>query len=146
MYNHAMIYGVSVYIYRITSDYGYKTSITGREFENEWFNLKKDGHVTVKGSNGRGYAWDGASPKIKVLDVYFGTPEAVLNFGNGQSKTYYASLIHDVFYQFSKDLKGLVARKEADEQLYAVLKRDDFRLAKLYYLAVRALGWIYWKK
>lgn len=98
----------------------------------------------MKGSHGKGYAWDGCSPKFKIKDIYFGIPEAVLNWGTGKSKTYYASLIHDVFYQFSKDIKSFVRRKEVDRQFYAILKRDQFRFARIYYLSVRYLGWIYW--
>jgi hypothetical protein len=98
----------------------------------------------VKGSNKEGYAWDGCSPKIKIKDVYFGTPEAVLNFETGNSKTYYASLIHDVFYQFSTDLKSFISRKEVDREFYIILKENKFRFAKLYYGVVRLLGWLFW--
>jgi len=135
---------MSVYVYCLRQDYTYKSSITGREFENEWFKLSPDGAVRVKGTTGKGYAWDGCSPKFKILDLYLGTGEAVLNFETGQSKTYYASLIHDVFYQFAKEVRSFVKRKEVDREFYQVLKRDGFRFAKLYYLSVRALGWIWW--
>ncbi|MCG8430180.1 MAG: DUF1353 domain-containing protein [Candidatus Omnitrophica bacterium] len=114
------------------------------EFDNEWLSLKPDGTVTVKGSHGRGYAWDGCSPKLKIRDVYVGTPEGVLNYGLGVSKTYYASLIHDVFYQFSRELRPKVKRCEADRLFYDLLLRDGFSFARLYYLAVRAFGWISW--
>ncbi|MEA3346869.1 MAG: hypothetical protein U9Q21_02130, partial [Candidatus Auribacterota bacterium] len=119
-------------------------SIKGREFENEWFKLEKDGAVTVKGSNKGGYAWDGCSPKIKIKDLYFGTPEAVLNVKTGKSKTYYASLIHDVFYQFSKDIKSFIKRKEVDKEFCTILKKHNFNLAKIYYGVVRLLGWLFW--
>jgi len=135
---------MSVYVYCIKEDYSYQSSIKGRVFENEWFRLSPDGVIIVKGSHGKGYAWDGCSPKFKIKDIYFGIPEAVLNWGTGKSKTYYASLIHDVFYQFSKDIKSFVRRKEVDRQFYAILKRDQFRFARIYYLSVRYLGWIYW--
>ena len=135
---------MGVYVYCITSDYAYKSSITGRKFENEWFSLDQDGTITVKGTHGRGYAWDGCSPKWKWKDIYFGTPEGVLNYETRHSKTYYASLVHDLFYQFNKDLRGIVLRREADRELYNLLKRDDFRFARLYHWAVRSVGWIYW--
>jgi len=137
---------MGVYVYCITEDRKHKSSITGREFENEWLRLEKDGTVTVRGSNRRGYAWDGCSPKWKFKDVYFGTPEAVLNFKTGRSKTFYASLVHDVFYQFNKDLRSFVRRKEVDMEFYAILKENDFRFARLYYLAVRLFGWVFWLK
>ena len=77
-----------------------------------------------------------------MKDWYFGTKEGVLNFETGQSKTYYASLIHDVFYQFAKDVRAFVKRKEVDLEFYKILRRDGFRFARLYYLSVRAFGWI----
>jgi len=135
---------MSVYIYCIRENYGYPSSITGREFENEWFKLAPDGVIIIKGTNYQGYAWDGCSPKFKIKDIYIGIPEAVLNFGTGQSKTYYASLIHDVFYQFSKEVRAFVKRKEVDREFYAILKRDDFRYVVFYYFSVRLFGWIWW--
>jgi hypothetical protein len=135
---------MGVYIYCIKEDYIYQSSIIGYEFENEWLKLEEAGTVIVKGTNKKGYAWDGCSPKIKIKDVYFGTPEAVLNFEIGKSKTYYASLIHDVFYQFSKDIKLFVKRKEVDREFYIILKEHKFRFARLYYGIVRLLGWLFW--
>ena len=132
------------YIYSLTEDYEYLSSIKDCDFENEWFKLSNDGKIIVKGSNKQGYAWDGCSLKFKVVDVYFGTPEGVLNRNTGQTKTYYASLVHDVLYQFSNDIKASVKRKEADVEFYNILKRDEFKLARLYYWAVRAFGWIWW--
>ena len=137
---------MSVYIYCIREDYRYQSSITGREFENEWFELASDGVSIIKGTNYKGYAWDGCSPKFKIKDIYIGIPEAVLNSSSGQSKTYYASLIHDVFYQFSREARAFVKRKEVDGEFYAILKRDDFRFAGLYYFFVRLFGWIWWYK
>ena len=135
---------MAVYVYCIKEDYKYQSSITGREFENAWFKLSKDGMVIVKGTNYKGYAWDGCSPKFKIKDWYFGMWEAVLNFDTGQSKTYYASLVHDVFYQFAKDVRLFVNRKEVDREFYAILKRDEMRCAIVYYLGVRLFGWIWW--
>ena len=135
---------MAVYVYCIKEDYPYKSSITGRSFENEWLRLDLDGTITIKGTNKRGYAWDGCSPKMKIGDIYFGTFEAVLNDDTRQSRTYYASMIHDVFYQFNKDVRSFVSRKEIDLEFYNILKRDDFRFAKVYYYGVRAFGWIWW--
>jgi len=135
---------MGVYVYCIKEDFEYKSSIKDREFENEWLKLETDGKVIVKGTNKKGYAWDGCSPKIKIKDVYFGTPEAVLNYDKGKSKTYYASLIHDVFYQFSKSVKSFIARKEVDKEFYVMLKEDNFGFARPYYRAVRLFGWLVW--
>ena len=137
---------MGVYLYRIEEDYVYKSRIRKRAFENEWFKLAKDGIVTVKGSNKKGYAWDGCSPKVKLKDVYIGTLEGVLNDKTGKSKTYYASVVHDVFYQFSKDVKTFIAREEVDREFYLILRRDQFRFARAYYHAVRCFGWLFWGK
>ena len=135
---------MGVYIYCIKYDYEYHSSIKGREFENEWFKLEKDGKVTVKGTNKQGYAWDGCSIKWKIKDIYFGTPEGVLNFETGKSKTFYASLIHDVFYQFSKDIKSFITRAEVDREFYIILKAHKFSFARTYYGVVRLVSWLFW--
>lgn len=135
---------MGVYVYCVKEDFRYPSAIKGREFENEWFRLSADGMVLIKGRNYKGYAWDGCSPKLKIKDVYIGIMEGVLNFDTGQSKTYYGSLVHDVFYQFSKELKPFIRRKEVDREFYAILRRDNFGFAFLYYFAVRLLGWMFW--
>ena len=136
---------MGVYVYCTKEDYAHKSAIKGRRFENKWLKLETDGTIVVKGADGNGYAWDGCSPKpLKIADMYFGTPEGVLNNATGRSKTYCASMIHDVLYQFSKDIKHLVKRREADGEFYAILKRDGFSSARFYYWGVRAFGWIWW--
>lgn len=135
---------MGVYVYCIKDDFVYLSSIKGRSFENEWFKLEPGGTVIVKGTNQRGYAWDGCSPKFKIKDIYFGTPEGVLNFDIRESKTCYASLIHDVFYQFSPDVKSFIKRKEVDNEFYLILEKNNFRFSRAYYFTVRLLGWIYW--
>jgi len=137
---------MGVYVYCIKHDYQYQSAIKDRVFENEWFKLSEDGTVIIRGTYSKGYAWDGCSPKLKIKDLYVGTWEAVLNFDTGQSKTYYASLVHDVFYQFARDLRPFVKRKEVDREFYSILKRDGFKFAKLYYIAVRLFGWVFWYK
>ncbi len=135
---------MSVYVYCIKEDYPYKSSIAGRQFENDWVRLDPDGTITIKGKHDRGYAWDGCSPKMKIGDLYFGTSEAVLNDITRQPKTYYASLVHDVFYQFNKDVRSFIRREEIDKEFYNILKRDGFKFAKLYHRFVRAFGWYWW--
>ena len=135
---------MGVYVYCIKEDCRYQSAIKGSEFENEWFSLAKNGLITIKGTHYKGYAWDGCSPKVKIKDLYLGIMEGVLNFDTGYSKTYYASLVHDVLYQFSQELKSFIRRKDVDREFYTILKRDDFRFAFLYYLAVRLFGWIFW--
>jgi hypothetical protein len=135
---------MGVYVYCIKDDYRHLSGIKGREFENEWFKLSRDGAIVVKGTHYKGYAWDGCSPKVKIKDVYLGTLEAVLNFETGQSKTYYASLIHDVLYQFSREVASFIRRKEVDREFYTILKKENFRFALLYYTSVRLFGWMFW--
>jgi len=135
---------MAVYVYCIKENYHYESSITGRSFENEWVRLSPDGMILVKGTNKRGYSWDGCSPKWKWKEMYFGTPEAVINNTTLQSRTYYASLIHDLFYQFSKDVENVVTRKEVDWEFYRILKRDGFKMARLYLWGVRFAGGIWW--
>lgn len=67
-----------------------------------------------------------------------------MNWDTGVSKTFYASLIHDVFYQFSKDARPFIKRREIDREFRSILIRDQFRFAQLYYFFVRLLGWIWW--
>lgn len=135
---------MSVYVYCIKEDYRYQSAIKGREFENEWFRLSLDGEVLIKGTHYKGYAWDGCSPKGKIKDLYIGTGEAVLNWETGKSKTFYASLVHDVFYQFSKDVRPFIKRKEVDREFRKILERDNFSFARFYYYAVRCFGWLFW--
>ena len=136
---------MGVYIYCLEEDYTYQSLIKGRVFENEWFKLEKNGAITVKGSHKKGYAWDGCSPKFKFKDIcWLGTPDAVLNWETKKPKTYYASMIHDVFYQFSKDVKPFIKRKEVDGLFYDILKENNFRLANVYYRVVRLVSWMFW--
>lgn len=137
---------MGVYVYCIKEDYCHHSLIKGRAFENDWLRLDAGGIVLVKGSHYKGYAWDGCSPKFKLKDIYFGTFEGVLNFDTGKSKTYYASLVHDVFYQFSRELKAFIRRREVDREFYIILKNNGFAQAKLYYIAVRLFGWLSWYK
>ena len=136
---------MGVYLYCVKEDYRHQSGIKDREFENDWLKLEQDGMVTIKGTHEKGYAWDGCSPKVKFKDICFlGIPDGVLNYDTGKSKTYYASLVHDIFYQFSEQLKPLVSRKEVDQEFYRILKRDGFSFAKVYYNFVRLLGWLFW--
>lgn len=127
-------------------------------FVNEWLEL--DGHIiTVYGSHLKGYAWDGCSPKTRFLDLYLGTPDGIVtkqyvevkeDSPRGQwpqfdyvPKTYYASLVHDLLYQFKKEVP--VSREVADLIFLEFMEAQGFILAGFYYRAVRAVGWIYGK-
>lgn len=134
------------YIYAIKRDIDFKTKVLNVEFENDWMKLVNDGTITIKGSNFNGYAWDGCSPKWKFMDVAIGTPEGVLNAQSMISKTYYPSLVHDIFYQFSFHIKDKVKRKDVDLHFYDMLLANNFRLSKVYYGAVRSFGGFSWGK
>ena len=128
-----------VYKFVVKEDVVYETPIK-TAFENEWLKVERTGRVTVKGSHGSGYAWDGCSPKINVLDIaLIGTPDGRINVNIGQPVTYYASLIHDILYQFREEIP--VSRKAADDVFLQYL--GDFELRMLYYAAVRLFGGLY---
>ena len=132
------------YIYTVTEDKEFQSRVFNTEFENEWMKLKIDGSLVVKGSNARGYAWNGCSPKIQFLDTANGTPEGVLNPDTMVSNTYYPSLVHDVFYQFSFYYKNRIKRMAVDQEFYRMLLAEQFRAAGIYYAAVRIFGNFFW--
>lgn len=85
------------------------------------------------------YAWDGCTPKFAIWDITIGTPDGIPNLVTQRPKAYYASLIHDVLYQFlDNDLP--LSRESADKIFLEILKRDEFAPRWIYYLAVRAFG------
>ena len=101
--------------------------------------IRKNGEIRVL----KGYAWDGCTPKFSFWDICVGTPDGVPNAETKKPKAYYASLLHDALYQFS--IAGLPAplneRAEIDLIFLKILERDGFAPRKLYYWAVRTLGW-----
>lgn len=131
------------WLYVIHQDVSRQTPIKGRLFENEWLRLDAEGNLTVKGANpdADGYAWDGCSPKGAFLDLVWGTPDGVIDPATEQRKTYFASLFHDVLYQFGK--QAGVQRKEADRLFLDCMKESGFLWAYLYYAVVRAVGWLF---
>ncbi|HEY0743012.1 MAG TPA: hypothetical protein VGD40_16195 [Chryseosolibacter sp.] len=56
------------------------TNLTNRTFEGEWLTMDRDGTITVRGEQRRGYAWDGCSPKINLLHLTFGTPDGKFDY------------------------------------------------------------------
>ena len=97
-----------------------------------------------------GYAWDGCTPKFSVLDLVFGTPDGIPNEKTRKPKAYYASLLHDVLYQFL-DADLPMSRKQADEVFREILTRDHFAPRPIYYAAVRIFGGMFqqftrWKR
>ncbi|MGD1937030.1 MAG: hypothetical protein ACFCA4_05685 [Cyanophyceae cyanobacterium] len=102
----------------------------------------------------KGYSWDGNSPKVNVLDLFWlGTPDGIRNVKTDKPVTYYASLVHDVLGQFKNDPKmpSLFRSNPVDfwfapgklgrDTLYLkMLQADDFALSWIYFLAVSLLG------
>ena len=132
-----------VYKFVIHQDVFIVTNIKNRKFDNCWLSIEPDGKITLKGSYGDGYAWDGCSPKGVFLDIIWGTPDGKLDWGTEAPITYYASLIHDVLYQFKADIP--ISKKETDILFLLNLKRAKFLLAGLYGFAVRVFGGLFGK-
>ncbi len=129
-------------------DFSYKSNLLNRTCDFDWLSISVDGTITVKGTHENGYAWDGCTPKKNFLQITWGNFDGMLKrFDKGDYKpyTYYASMIHDVLYQYKRCVP--VTRKETDKIFYHMLKDAGYCWAYIYYLGVRALGWIYrgWK-
>lgn len=105
---------------------------------NLWLVINKNGSLTVKA----GYAWNGCTPKFGFFDILIGTPDGVVTKKTGKPKAYYATMIHDSLYQFLPDMpKDIpITRKLADAYFLEILKRDEFALRGIYWLAVRIFG------
>lgn len=118
------------------------TILKGRECNFEWLKISKDGTITVKGSNKKGYAWDGCTPKWNFLHITWGNFDGKLrkfDSGNYKPYTYYASMIHDVLYQYKRCAP--ITRKEADLIFYNILKKHQFMWSHVFYIGVRLFGW-----
>ncbi|MES2129940.1 MAG: hypothetical protein V4463_21910 [Pseudomonadota bacterium] len=85
--------------YALGNDYGYSSPhLAGITFENDWVTIR-EGTIAIKA----GYAWDGCSPCISVLGLfYLGTPDGAEHLG--VRATYHASLVHDVLCQWRADM------------------------------------------
>jgi len=84
----------------------------------------------------KGYAHDGATPKIKI----FGKVVGVWDGKNGCLED--ATRVHDILCQFNNPL----SRKEIDYIFYKMMKDVDFPFAWWYYIAVRSYSIIRRKK
>ncbi len=105
-----------------------------------WISIEKDGTIDIL----QGYSWNGCSPNISICDLFWvGTPDGVIDVTIGKPVAYYASMIHDALYQMLYYKVCPYTRKQADKIFYNELKKRKFKLAGLYWLAVRMLGWIF---
>lgn len=97
----------------------------------EWLSLQ--GHAL---SIRKGYEWDGSSPKLtRIGPVWLGTPDF--------KETLVASLVHDALYQFINVPCFPLNRKQCDEIFLHTMVNSGFKLACVYYRAVRMLGGIF---
>jgi hypothetical protein len=108
--------------------------------------LHPDGTAIIKAN----YAWDGCTPKFAVFDIVLGTPDGAPNNHTREPKTYYASLVHDVLYQFL-DVKLPIKRVGADRAFRDIMTRDAFAPRYIYWAAVRLFGGVFrrftrWKR
>lgn len=126
------------WIFKIHEDFVFQSRHLGKSFDSDWLRLEPDGLVTVK-ANATGYAWDGCTPKWSILGlVILGTPDGHIDIRTEKPLTYYASLVHDAFYQYLEHVP--VAKADIDRQFYEMLREAGFPLARLYYVFTRLLG------
>jgi len=137
---------MTVYKYIHTEDLTLSTMLVQRAFDSDWLSIDGFGDITVKGSNSDGYAWDGCSPKVNFLDLIIGTPDGRMDQRTKKPMTYYASMVHDCLYQYKGEVP--ITRLEADRLFRDMLKSSGFMWWRVYYLAVRAGGWVFggWKQ
>ncbi|MCG8573206.1 MAG: DUF1353 domain-containing protein [Spirochaetes bacterium] len=123
------------WIFKLDTEYRKEKVFPDYSFYSRWLTIEQDGTIIIKSD----YAWDGCSFKINFLDLFiFGIPDGVIDIQTLKPKTYYASLVHDVLYQYY-GYHGL-ARKKIDQLFLEMMKTRKFSLASLYYIAVRLLG------
>ena len=125
-----------IYKYVVKKDIIFKGTSIKKSFrgENEFLGITESGDIIVRGSYKDGYAWDGCTPKFNIFDLcLIGIPDGRSIVNTEKPITYYASMVHDILYQY-RDIIG-ITRKEADEVFLYYL--GDFQLRHLYYGAVR---------
>ena len=123
-----------------------RTRIKGYTFRNDYLELSETGMLIIQ----KGYSWNGCSPKFALYDMIFGTPEGAVSPLTNKQKTYYASLIHDAFYQISESIFDIKEhkreRKMADRVFLDILRWERFKPRQIYYLVVRVFGYFCWGK
>jgi len=134
------------YLYTLEKEFVYQSSkLKGLSFKCDWLELKPDGTAIVP----KEYSWDGCSPKWRICGFVFGTPEGDIEVETGKPRTYYASLVHDALYQFMEEIAAANnlspkdVKKIADKILLDILLEHKFKLAYVYYYAVKYIGGIY---
>jgi len=82
-----------------------------------------------------GYAWDGSSPKFRILGRWVGTPD--------YEGTRLASMIHDTLYQFLHAPCFPLKRSDCDRVFGEIMKSERFPLWWVYSGAVLTFGGIH---
>ncbi len=125
------------YIFKIEQDYTHQTKWQlDQPFESQWLEISREGLIRVK-ANETGYAWDGCTPKISILNLWvLGVPDGHVDYRTMQPYTYFASLVHDALYQYLDTVP--VPKSDIDKLFLEML--GDFKLRKIYYLCVRVFG------
>lgn len=95
-----------------------------------WLSLDGD-VVTVH----EGYAWDGASPKFKLLGKWWGTPDFLT--------TRMASMFHDALYQFMEMDCFPLKRVECDSLFGEIMKSKQSNVWWIFSNTVKVLGGIH---
>jgi hypothetical protein len=125
----------SVWIFKITEDYVYRSPLKGHYFRAKWLKVDRDGTITIP----KDYAWDGCTPKFSILDLSIvGTPDGIVDVGTGKPKTYHASLVHDALYQYLRWHD--ISRKDADGLFLLMMQEREFFPARVYHAGVRLFG------
>lgn len=126
------------YIYNIDKDVCHNTNWKLNEpFISEWLEISVDGEIKIKASEDNKYSWDGCTPKFSIFNLFIlGTPDGHIDYRTGKPFTYKASLIHDALYQYIDSVP--ISKKEIDLLFKEIL--GDFKLAYLYYMAVKYFG------
>ena len=118
-----------------------------------WARITTQGELVVLA----GYSWDGNSPKINILDLFWlGTPDGIINIKTEKPITHHASLVHDVLGQFKNDPQMPSVFRSNPVDLWAspgklgrdtlylkMLQKEGFALSWVYFLAVFLLGPLY---
>jgi hypothetical protein len=135
---------IGMYRFVIKEDITFPNTLIKEPFEDpdkKWIVINENGDIKITASNpdANGYAWDGCTPKIDILNLFsVGVPDGRVNVETGKPITYYASLVHDVLCQF----RGKTWKHRKENDLVFLNYLGDFKLRYVYYYAVRAYSTI----
>jgi hypothetical protein len=129
-----------VYKFVHRTDEFIRTNIKGITYQQEdgWLRIEPNGIIHLVTSCKNGYAWDGCTPKFELLDMIIGTPDGKLDYITEEPITYYASMTHDILYQFKREVP--LSRKTTDILFRLIMKDAGFTWTNVYYFFVRLLG------